>query len=925
MTATSLAVIALAAVAAAGVPDDGLTEGWRVPPKAARPHIWWHWMNGNVTKSGITADLEAMAAVGLGGVQLFDAGLPLPAGPLRFASDDWFDHVAFAAHEAERLGLSFGLANCSGWTSSGGPWITPELSMKFVTNTAVRVKGGGRVETRLGVPEKTNGFYEDIAVVAFPTPERAEIPDFERRVFRLRGDERGPFPLRPIAENAFSPRQCVERGSVIDLTLRMDADGRLVWNAPQGEWTVLRIGYMANGRCNRPATAGGAGLECDKLDAGALRVHFNAYIARCIAAIGPCRDFDNVLIDSYEVNGQNWTRGLEREFEKRRGYAVTSYLPVLAGYPVGSAAETDRFLSDFRRVIADLFAENYAGEMARLCHANGLSFACEPYGNSPTDDLQYGAACDIPMGEFWIPRGDGRPMDTRWGNRKAGNGAFVASIAHYWGKPVVGAESFTAYPTPTSGRWLEHPYSIKAQGDRILADGVNRFYFHRYVHQPWTSPTVYPGMTMAYYGGHYERTQTWWHNGFRAYLAYLTRVQFMLQRGQPVSDILFDVGGEAPNFGIAGKAPDGWKCDHANTEMIRALKRDGDRLVSPGGARYRILAKPEDDVAAMLKSVGCAPDFLCGERGVSWIHRRDGDDEIYFVASAEERARTLHCSFRDARDVAELWDPETGARHAAVVRRTGGRAEIDLELSPAGSVFVVFRPCPTVGVKPPERIGRTSERTIRGPWQVSFRAPGAADDTARTEFAELADWTANADEDIRYFSGTATYEISFDVGQTSGTRAFIDLGDVRDIAEISLNGVGFPVLWKPPFRTEVTRAILPGPNRLDVKVTNRWPNRLIGDERAHADDAAWSAANDWHLPLVTAIPRWTFEGGRSPSGRRAFATCKLWKAGDRLLPSGLLGPVRLILSESPTDFDRISNGNEGVVESTLTTVKGSKR
>ena len=105
---------------------DGLLDGWRTPPKEARPHTWWHWMNGNVSKKGITADLEAMAAAGLGGVQVFDAGLPLPEGPVRFASEAWYDHIAFAAHEAERLGLSFGVANCSGWTSSGGPWITPE-------------------------------------------------------------------------------------------------------------------------------------------------------------------------------------------------------------------------------------------------------------------------------------------------------------------------------------------------------------------------------------------------------------------------------------------------------------------------------------------------------------------------------------------------------------------------------------------------------------------------------------------------------------------------------------------------------------------------------------------------------------------------------------------------------------------------------
>ena len=133
-------------------------EEFRNPPPAARPHTWWHWMNGNVTKAGIIADLEAMAAAGIGGAQIFDAGLALPKGPVAFASDAWFDCLVHADREAKRLGIELCLANCSGWTSSGGPWITPELSMKFVTNTMVRVKGGERFDGVLPLPRKTNGF-----------------------------------------------------------------------------------------------------------------------------------------------------------------------------------------------------------------------------------------------------------------------------------------------------------------------------------------------------------------------------------------------------------------------------------------------------------------------------------------------------------------------------------------------------------------------------------------------------------------------------------------------------------------------------------------------------------------------------------------------------------------------------------------------
>ena len=186
-------------IAAALGAADPLADGWKSPPDDARPYTWYHWMNGNVTKEGITADLEAMRAVGLGGVQVFDAGLPLPAGPVRFASEAWYEHLRFAAEEAERLGLSFGIANCSGWTSSGGPWITPEYAMKTVVHTAVRFDGGRRIRYELPRTDEDNGFYRDIAVLAFPTMRKeVRIDDLEHRIFRLRGSENGPVDVEPM-------------------------------------------------------------------------------------------------------------------------------------------------------------------------------------------------------------------------------------------------------------------------------------------------------------------------------------------------------------------------------------------------------------------------------------------------------------------------------------------------------------------------------------------------------------------------------------------------------------------------------------------------------------------------------------------------------------------------------------------------------
>ena len=141
------------------------------PPAVSRPHVWWHWMNGNVTREGITADLEAMARIGIGGAQIFDAGCDIPAGPVEFDSEVWYGLLEHAALEARRLGLELCLSNCSGWSNSGGPWVTPELGMKRVVVESARVRAGeGNRFVSLPKPGNTNGFYRDIAVLAFPTP-----------------------------------------------------------------------------------------------------------------------------------------------------------------------------------------------------------------------------------------------------------------------------------------------------------------------------------------------------------------------------------------------------------------------------------------------------------------------------------------------------------------------------------------------------------------------------------------------------------------------------------------------------------------------------------------------------------------------------------------------------------------------------------
>ena len=940
------ACVASSALAAGLSPEE-----FRSPPHEARPHTWWHWMNGNVTKEGITADLEAMARVGIGGVQIFDAGLALPPGPVTFATDAWYDCLLHANREAKRLGLELCLANCSGWTSSAGPWITPELAMKFVTNTMVRVKGGARFDGALALPENTNGFYEDIAVLAFPTPAaQVKWKDFDWQVFRRRGAEHAPVMPERLTDGNVPRAACVAKDDILDLTAKF-TNGRLAWDAPSShpEWTVLRIGYMCNGRTNRSASQAGLGLECDKLDPHALDVHFDAYVGECLKRFGKGGAFNGVLLDSYEVHGQNWTRGFEKTFAARMGYAIGDYLPILAGYPVESAAATERFLKDFRLTLSEQFVKNYAQRLKQRCHENGLVFSCEPYGNGPFNDLEYSRYCDIPMSEFWQPLTNGTDlaamardphrtfMEARWGNRALGNGKTVAAAAHVWGKRFVGAEACTAYPTKDSGRWLQGPFELKAQIDRVFADGVNRMIFHRFVHQPWTSPTRYPGMTMAAYGGHFDRTQTWWEHGAKEFFTYLARAQHLLQSGTFAADVLLCTAGEAPEYGTDGAIPEGYDGDRCHPNALAACRVENGRVIVPGGVIYRVVGTPPratlrpevnaalerlekagatvvdyGEVAAALKRQGCAPDFTCDDRDVRWLHRQVGDDEVYFVAVPNKESKKVSCSFRVTGKVPELWDAVTGTIAATPFAEKDGRTEMVLDCTPSHSVFVVFRSrnTPSRALNPESGTQDSTVQTlsVTGAWHVTFFDLNRQRNVTAADFDHLASWTESVDTDIRYFSGTATYTNMVQCPAAKG-RVVLDLGQVKNIAEVTVNGKPYPAIWKPPFTVDITDAFACKPStlnpqplilNLEVKVTNYWPNRLIGDAR-HPDDCEWDDGKKSRgYPLVKAYPDWLVEGKRSPTGHHAFSTCRLWKADEPLLESGLLGPVCIQVKSAPS-------------------------
>ena len=724
-----IALLAILCVSAcAPKKEDPLKAGFVKPPDSSRPWVYWFWLNSNITREGITADLEAMKRVGIGGALIMEVDQGAPVGKAAFMGIEWRELFGFAVAEAGRLGLEINMNDDAGWNGSGGPWITLERSMQKVVWSETSVAGPRHFDGKLAQPETVRDYYRDIAVLAFPTPGDYRIADIKGKALYERRD------VPPAAETALPVGMTIVPEKIIDLTAQLGADGHLAWDAPAGRWTVMRFGHTSTGAENAPAPASGRGLECDKLSPEGIEAQFAGMMAKIIADVGPAagKTLVTTHIDSWENGAQNWTGRMREEFQKRRGYDLIPYLPVMTGRVVDSLEISERFLWDLRQTAGEMVIENYAGHMAELARSKGLRLSIEAYGG-PCDDVTYGGRADEPMGEFWIGGG-------AWETLK-----MMASSAHIYGKPILGAESFTAGDRE---RWQQHPATIKALGDRAFCEGVSRFVFHRYAMQPWLD--YKPGMTMGPWGLHYERTNTWWELA-GPWHEYLARCQQMLRQGTFVADILF-LQPEASPQEYKWHERKGYDYDDATAEVVlKKMSVKNGRIVLEGGMSYRVLVLPETPrmTPALLRKVkelaeagatiigptrptkapglsdypncdaeverlaeelwgtgkvisgktaedvlaaaGLGPDFTAPSY-VRWIHRSADGAEIYFVASNSPQPREAMCAFRVAGMRPEFWRPEKGeVEPVAVYEQAGSVTRIPISFEPSGSVFVVFR------------------------------------------------------------------------------------------------------------------------------------------------------------------------------------------------------------------------------------------
>ena len=977
LTALLLALQLTMPLSSAGEADDLLETGFRNPPAEARPLVWWHWINGNVTKEGIRADLEDMKRVGIGGAQILDVEIYLPPGPVRYGSDSWHEHVQYAIKTAADLGLELDIANSSGWSGSGGPWITPDRAMKKMVWTETKMKGGP-VSAKLAQPQGKLGFYRDIAVLSVPaTTERLEKMDAKIN-----------WSAKPVIRPETVNVRGIARDQVLNLTDQMDAAGKITTTLPPGEWVILRFGYTVTGRTVHPASPEGQGSEADKLDADTVAFQFEKSLGRIIKDAGPLagKSFKGILFDSFEAGFQNWTEHLLTDFSQQKGYDLVPFLPVLTGRIIQSQEVSEGVLWDFRQVIEELLAENYFGTMHRLAAEHGLKIYSESQGG-PLNPMSANRHVAVPMNEFWMP-------DTA---NRASRMKQTTSAAGFLGRNIIGAEAFTA--KPEDGKYLAIPSNLKSPGDYAFTTGINRFILHHYTHQPVTDAA--PGFALGRYGTHFGRLNTWWPYA-DAWVSYVSRCQFLLQQGHTVADVAILVD-EDTGYGFPSKMTDivpGYDFHVCYPPDLRAMSWKDGRLIHPQGQSFGLLITPDRWVAqiptlqhlrklvqsgaavlgnppaapAGLKDVEARTTFdqlvseLWGEpdgktnmarktgagtvyRGIkpldlldqlklapdlAWapavvplrfIHRSTPHEEIYFVFNHSGQPVRPEVEFRQKDRQPEIWDAASGEHaDAPIFTVSGNGISVPLQLEPWGSAFVVFRkslPARWITAASPVDLelrdggilatgtsvavsGSDGSRetvslptsptpqTISGPWKVAFIDGRGAPASATIE--QLTSWSEHADPGIKYYSGTGVYTVTFETSAPkAGQTAILDLGVVADIARVSLNGQPAGTLWKPPFRTDVTSLLKEGTNTLEIRVANRWVNRLIGDEAIPSDltyqKAGISKFTDGKL---LALPDWLYDPAKKDGYKRhSFTTWKHFDEHSPLLPSGLLGPVKI--------------------------------
>ena len=696
----------------------------------------------------------------------------------------------------------------------------------------------------------------------------------------------------------------IDPSKVINLTKNLSPNGALTWKVPAGNWIVVRYGMLPTGVPNSPASPEGTGLEIDKISDTWSQHHYDSFVGKIRKSIPAAERtaLKWVVADSYETGSQNWTDEMAPAFREQYGYDPLPWLPVLSGRVVGSPDQSDRFLWDLRRLVADRVAYKYVAGLRKASHKDGLKLWLENYGHwgFPSEFLKYGGQSDEVAGEFW--------NEGTLGNIEC---RAASSAAHIYGKTRVAAESFTA----GGQAFVRYPALLKRRGDWSFTEGINHTLLHVFIEQPYEDRN--PGVN-AGFGTEFNRKNTWFYQG-KAFVDYIRRCNYLLQQGKMVNDIAYFIGEDAPKMtGIRNpELPKGYSYDYINAEVIlERLSVKNGRLVLPDGMSYRLLVLPQlktmrpallKKIAQLVKQgatiLGPAPERSPSLQGypaadaavqqvatelwgknhtqrrpfgngqvlnnmsmqqaldvlqlqadvaqlpdsVLYAHRTTPEGELYFITNQAAKTVTLLPAFRVTGKQPEWWDAVSGeTRDLPEFTEQSQNTVVPLTLAAYQSGFVVFRKKAMAkgnGVNFP---AAATISEVNGPWKVSFdtayRGPAQP-----VTFDGLTDWSTNSNEKIRDYSGTAVYKTTFTVDEIpQGATLYLDLGDVRAMGKVKLNGTDLGTVWTAPYRVNVKNALKKGSNKLEVEVVNTWVNRLIGDSKLPEEQRkTWSNVNPY--------------------------------------------------------------------------------
>jgi len=1045
----------------AQINSDKIQSGFLKPNSDNNIWCYWYWINDDISKEGITKDLQAMKKAGIGAALIGNINPALKDGKVPMLSEDWWSHMVHAVVEGKRIGVDIGIFNCPGWSQSGGPWVDYTKAMRYLTYSETQVSGGKSLKLKL---KKPNDKFQDTHTIAFKSSEVEKkntqliptqvssnwtdvavetlndgntesnstfkprvketleitfkikepitarsititpsksfscnctlvavvngvekkikeftfdrfktspnvgpirkgayatiLPDVLAQEFKLKCNDfkskeqeygfaeitiseapvldkfiekqLGKMHTTPkpdwntymfsMQEELKATQLTLKKEEVVDISDKLDKEGNLNWNAPAGEWTIMRMGMSPTGTKNSPAAPQGVGYEIDKMNSNLVEYHFDKFVGEFLKRLPEESKsaFKYVIADSYEMGSQNWTDGYEIKFKAKYGYDPVKYFPVLSGRIVGTVEESERFLWDLRRSIADDVAYEYVGTLRKSSNKNNLKTWLENYGHwgFPSEFMMYGGQSDLIGGEFW--------NEGSLGNIEC---KAASSTSHTYGKPLTSAESFTA----SKKAFLRHPAMLKKRGDWSLTEGINHFVLHLYIQQP--DDNRKPGMN-AWFGTEFNRHNTWFSQA-DMYFDYLRRCQYLLQEGKYVADVCYFIGEDAPIMtgGRVPEIPKGYSYDYINAEVIlnRLSVKDG-RFVLPDGMSYKVMVLPplttmrpellkkieqlvqqggvilgpkplkspslqnypaaDSQVKALadkmwngkynngkmtvgygqgkvmdgyglsevFNSLNLAKDVeLPADAPVLWIHRSMPGKDIYFITNQSDKTIDIAPVFRADKTLKpQLWDAITGETRALSnyeVTATG--IIVPLKLEATQSWFVVFTNEVNKEVKPAFATNFPAFEKIKKieePFKVDFLNKDIGPKET-VVFNQLMDWANSDDEKIKYYSGAATYKTSFVMDKLPKNKEFyLNLGKLSVMAKVKLNGKELGGVWIAPYRLNISDALIEGKNTLEIEVVNLWRNQLIKDKTRKEDQKYTWLVTDDIEPTSTVEP-----------------------------------------------------------------------